>query len=270
MRFTGLLLWFSCVAVSSAVADGPNYPIQPVVSTDRLLCVDLDLPGVWLLGDSPTVWHSGEPLLRKPLNRPRCAVGLSDGSVLVGDSATREIYRIDADGNRGDGLTDARIGIPMTLLVSPDETTVYVGDAERRSVFTFPIGGGEPVLLARVNARGLSWHDPTHLWAVTPDDAALVEIEVPGGAVKPILTGRPFEYPNNVVWIDPYAYVSDGYRKTIWRVDGDGKAEAWLEGNPLVGPVGLAAGDGVLYVADPKQKQVYEIDLNSKAVTPRF
>ena len=269
MRFSSILYFVGCV-MPLAAADDPAYPIQPVVAADRLFCVDLDLPGVWRLDNSPTVWHAGERLLRKPLNRPRCAAGLSDGSVLVGDSATREIYRIDPDGKRGDGLTAGRIGIPMTLLLDQRKTTVYVGDAERRSVFAFPVGGGEPELIARVNARGLTWRDATHLWAVTPDDAALVEIEIPGGAIKPILTGRPFGYPNNVVWIDNHAYVSDGYRKTIWRVDADGKTEAWLEGNPLVGPVGLAAGDGVLYVADPKTQQVHEIDLNSRAVKPRF
>lgn len=255
--------------VRPVVADEPAYPIGVATGPAGLFCVDLDLPGVWRVDGERTLFARGSNLLRKPMNRPRCIVTLGD-SVLVGDSATREVYRIDAADAAPVALTGGGIGIPMVLTIDPAGEMLYVGDAEKRATFKLPVAGGRPELVARVNARGLAFDDSGRLWAVTPDDAALVRIDVATGETTPVLTGRPFQYPNGLAWHGGAAYVTDGYGRCIWKVDADGEFEKWHDGDPLVGPVGVAVGDGSLWVADPKQKNVYQFNLDTKDVTPRL
>ncbi|WP_153557385.1 Vgb family protein [Roseimaritima sediminicola] len=230
--------------------------------------VDLDLPGLWRLSDAgqtPELFFRGPVKMRTPMNRPRCVLALEGGDVLVGDSASRDIYRIAADTDPAQlkGLTDGFIGIPMCLALSPDGQTLYVGDAERRALFRVDLEGGQPELVAPVNARGLSFDAGGRLWALTPDDAAIVTIDAEG-EVTPLVTGRPFQYPGGLVHVADAAYVTDGYGKAIWRVDGEGQVGKWFEGGPLKHPVGIAAGDGALLVADPHNKQIFRFPLTEK------
>ncbi|TWT64834.1 Vgb family protein [Allorhodopirellula solitaria] len=259
--------------VESAAA--PAYPIAVAVDGDNVYTVDLDLPGVWkssITGDAEReLFVAGSKLLRKPMNRPRCIAMHPDGGILVGDSATREVYHIAKDGGEPQGLSGGKIGIAMTLAVSADGETLYVGDAEKRATLKLPISGGAPELVARVNARGLAFDEDGNLWAVTPDDAAVVKIDVGTGDVDNVITGRPFQYPNGLVWAgDGNGYVTDGYGHAIWKFTAEGKTEKWHEGEPLVGPVGIAIADQSVWVADPKQKQIYQFDRESKQATPKL
>ena len=146
-----------------------TYPRAVSMLDDGLLVVDLDLPGVWLdKGNTRSLFLPGTKLLRKPMNRPWCVAPHPGGGILVGDSATREIYACVEPGTKLKALNQGYLGIPMALAVSPDQKTLYVGDAERRSVFRLPIEGGKPELVVRVNARGLSFDGDGTLWAVTP------------------------------------------------------------------------------------------------------
>lgn len=255
-----------------AVALEENPEEKPGVKT--VYTVDLDLPGVWQseIGDEgkTQLYVTGSKLLRKPLNRPRCVVVHPEGGLLVGDSATREVYHLIAPGAEPKGLTDGYIGIAMALAVTADGTTVYIGDAEKRATFRMPIGGGKPELVARVNARGLAFDADGHLWAVTPDDAAVVKIDVETGEVENVVTGRPYQYPNGLAWAGDHGYVTDGYGKSVWKFTADGKTEKWHEGEPLVGPVGIAVNESSVFVADPKQKQVFEFDRSTKVASPRL
>ena len=74
-----------------------------------------------------------------------------------------------------------------------------------------------------------------------------------------------FSFPHTVV-IDPAgtAYVADGYKKTIWKVPADGKPQAWVQGKPLVNPVGLAWQGKQLLVVDPRAKAVFQISNEGK------
>ncbi len=259
----------------AAAAQTPAYPLAVAVDGDAIYTVDLDLPGVWRSteGDDANtqLYVAGSKLLRKPLNRPRCIVLHPAGGILVGDSATREVYHIAAEGGEPRGLTEGRIGIPMALALSPDGNTLYVGDAEKRATLKLPIGGGNPELVARVNARGLAFDEQGRLWAVTPDADAVVTIDVETGDIEKVVTGRPFQYPNGLGWAGNGAgYVTDGYGHAIWKFTADGKTEKWHEGEPLVGPVGIAVTEQSIFVADPKQKQVYEFNLDSKQAQPRL
>ena len=253
--------------------DGANaavtYPRAVALSGDRLLVVDLDLPGIWLQGEEKFSVHTpGTKLLRKPMNRPWCVTPHPAGGILIGDSATREIYHAAAPGNQLTALNGGYLGIPMAIAVDPSGETIYVGDAERRAVFQLPIGGGKPELVARVNARGLSFDADGNLWAVTPDAEAVQKIDVKAKKAETVVGGRPYQFPNGLVWAGSEGFVTDGYGKSIWRFTGDGKTEKWFEGEPLAGPVGITADDKYLYVADPQKKQVFRFDRETKAVEP--
>ena len=132
------------------------------------------------------------------------------------------------------------------------------------------IGGGDPELVVRVNARGLAFDDAGALWAVTPDDAAVHRIDVAAKTNAAIVTGRPYQYPNGLVWAGDHGLVTDGYGKSIWKFTADGKTESWFEGAPLQGPVGIAIDETSLWVADPKKRQVFQFDRASKEHQPRL
>ncbi len=246
------------------------YPLSVAVAGEDLYVVDLDLPGVWKAGDDgPQLLMRGSNLLRNPMNRPRAIAIHPAGGILVGDSATREIYAIATDG-KPKPLTDGYLGNAMALAVDPEGKMIYVGDAEKRALFRLPIEGGKPELVARVNARGLAFGADGKLWAITPDDAAVQRIDVQSKEVESIVTGRPFQYPNGLAWAGDHGYVTDGYGKCVWKFTADGKTEKWHEGEPLVGPVGIAVTDSSLFVADPKQKQLYEFNRETKEAKPKL
>ena len=123
------------------------------------------------------------------MNRPRCVIVHPAGGVIVGDSATREIYHVAAKDAKPKPLNDGYLGVPMALVLDPSGKTLYVGDAERCATFRLPVQGGKPELVARVNARGLAFDSNGKLWAVTPDDAAIQRINVETNEVEEIVTG---------------------------------------------------------------------------------
>lgn len=254
----------------AAEKNEPVYPLAVAVTGEEIYVVDLDLPGVWKAGAKRELYVRGSNLLRKPMNRPRCVIVHPAGGVIVGDSATREIYHVAAKDAKPKPLNDGYLGVPMALVLDPSGKTLYVGDAERRATFRLPVQGGKPELVARVNARGLAFDSNGKLWAVTPDDAAIQRINVETNEVEEIVTGRPFQYPNGLCLADDHGYVTDIYSNCIWKFTLDGKTEKWHEGAPLVGPVGIAVTDSSVFVADPKQKQVFEFDRKTKQAKERL
>ena len=261
----------SSTVFPSADAEGTpttEYLVAVAVDGDHSYAIDLDLPGVWKIsGDQTELFFHGSPLLRQYMNRPRPIAIHPEGGILVGDSATREIYHIDAEGKTATAIGGGYLGIPMAIAVSPDKKFIYVGDAERRALFRLPIGGGEFELVARVNARGLGFADDKTLYAATPDADAVVKVETDSKRVTPVVTDRPYQYVNGLVFDGDEGFVSDGYAKTIWRFTPDGKTEPWFEGDPLTGPVALAIDDAAVYVADPRSNTVWRIDRESKKPT---
>jgi sugar lactone lactonase YvrE len=252
-------------------SDAPKYPLAVAVDGDAFYVVDLDLPGVWRVdGEGRKLFAQGTRLLRKPLNRPRCVAIHPAGGILVGDSATREVYHIQSAGADPIPLTQGTVGIAMAIAVSPDGKTIFVGDAEKRSLLKLPIEGGKSELVVPVNARGLSFDASGMLWAVTPDAEAIHKIDVANGKSEAIVKGRPYQYPNGLAWAGDQGFVTDGYGKAIWTFTADGKTEVWHQGDPLVGPVGIAIDDQAIWVADPKQKQVYRFDRTTKTGEPRL
>ncbi|MCC9656429.1 hypothetical protein [Rhodopirellula halodulae] len=261
--------------------ESPVYPRGAVMSADSLFVVDSDAPGVWKVewpateASKPVLQVTGSRYLRKTMNRPFCATPHPESGVLVGDAATREIYHVtpDEDGPAGQNakpLNNGFLGIPMALTVSPEGKTIYVGDAERRAVFSLPIDGGQPELVVRVNARGLVFDEDGGLWAVTPDAEAVVKIDVENKSSEAVVTERPYGFPGGIAWHDGTGFVSDVYGKCVWTFTADGKTEKWFEGDLLKGPVGMSATADAVIVSDPKSKQVFRIDRESKEATPLF
>lgn len=253
----------------SAAPAAPQYPLAVAARDAVVYVVDLDLPGVLQLQQGKhEVFVRGSSHYREALNRPRSIALHPDGGVIVGDSASCRLYHIASAGAEPQLLSDARVGIPMALAVSPDGKSVYIGDAERRAILQIPIDGGEAAEVVRVNARGLAFDDQGLLWAVTPGDAAVVRVDVEAKEATPIVTGRPYSYPNGITWADGTGYVTDGYGMALWTFASDGATDRWHQGEPLGGPVGITAAAGSLYVADPKSQQVYRVNPQSKQFEP--
>lgn len=243
----------------------PQYPINVASLPGGGYClVDLNLPGIWKQADQDgplKLLYRGPQKFRQPMNRPRCLAVDANGTLWVGDSASRDVYRIAAD-EEPVGLTAGSIGIPMAIAVAADGNSLFVADAERRVIFRVPVGGGPPEVFARVNAKALTIGPAGRLWAVTPDAPSLVVID-DAGKLQPLVKDRPFAFPGGIALVGNTAYVTDGYGKAIWRVSAEGETEVLFRGAPLKHPVGISATpDGAaLLVADPQQRQLFRVAL---------
>lgn len=262
-------------AQEAAAAPEVQYPLSVAVAPDgSSIVVDLNLPGVWRIpqgGGKPTLVFQGTKFFRKPLNRPRTAVVLEDGTILVGDTATREIYRIAADGS-GDPtpLTDGFLGIPNSMALTADGHLI-IADLESHFVYRVPVAGGQPEIYSKTNARGVHVGKDGRILAVLAPAGPpqLVEV-VAEGEDKPIVNEMAFQFPHNVVEAaDGTLYVTDGYSKAIWKVVSGSPPAKLFEGEPLKNPVGLAIdASGNLLVADPHAKQLFEINVESGEIKP--
>jgi sugar lactone lactonase YvrE len=254
---------------ASAWAQQLQYPWEAVsIAEGQWLLTDLDGSCVWKLGTDGkyAVWVQGSNKLKKPLNRPRAIAVGSDGTVYVGDSATREVYVV-AEGAEPSALTGGAIGIPTSIVVMPSGE-LMVSDLETRTIVSVPAGGGEPKLFAEVSARGLALGADGTLWAIAQEDSQLARIDSEGKVTK-LAAGRPFEFANCLtVAEDGVVYVTDNYKHAIWQVASDGTVAPFFEGEPLKNPLGILAKGGTLYVTDSGAKQVFAIDRSSKEIKP--
>ena len=276
-----MLLLLAAMLVQDAPADAEyQYPLAVAVAPDETAyVVDRDLPGVWAVkGGERSVFHRASKTFRTPLNAPRCAAVDADGRVLVGDSATRDVYRLGADGKDAVPLTGGAIGIPAAIAVAGDRT-LYVSDLETQRIWAVPGGGGEPAEFAVVAAvRGLGFDGDGRLLAVTTLADPVLRFETAGedrGDRTVLVPGRPFRMPHHLaVAPDGTLFVADNYSGGVWRVpvsdDGYGDPVLFAAGDPLAAPVGLAwdgTGDTPrLLVADPRARGLFAVDPGSGAV----
>ena len=252
-----------------------QYPISVAVAPDgSSVLVDLNLPGVWRIpagGGASQIVYRGTNLLRKPMNRPRCVAVLQDGTILVGDTATREIYRIAEDGSgEPQPLTSGYLGIPNSIGLTADGK-IMVADLESHFVYSVPVTGGKPELFSKTNARGIHVAADGRILAVLAPAGPpqLVEVKQDGDDL-PIVNESAFQFPHNVVVAeDGTMFVTDGYAKAVWKVVVGSAPENLVEGEPLKNPVGIAIdGNGHLLVADPHAKQLFEINPATAEIKP--
>ncbi|GIX00638.1 MAG: lipoprotein [Pirellulaceae bacterium] len=237
----------------------PVYPLDAAVAPDgTVYVVDRNLPGVWQWkAGELTVFFQGSPKYRTPLNAPRCVTVTPEGLVLVGDSATREVYRLP-EPNKAEPITGGKIGIPMDLALASDGS-LYVADLELRTLYKIPAGQSAPEMIAQVNPRGVFVDDQDRVWVVSQNAEQLIIVS-DDGKIQPVVKTRVFDFPHQVYVDDAgVAYVTDGYKKAVWKVSADGKPELLFSGPPLDNPVGLTATeDGQLVVVDPRAQAVFK------------
>ena len=256
-----------------------SYPIDVEVgSDDTIYIVDRHLPGVWTLRDGASeVFVQASKRFRTPLNAIRCAYVAADGTLYVGDSAAREVFRVDGEGKltqltapnavvRDTVLTDdleftpdnfGLIGIPMAIAAN-SEGELYVTDTELQRVWKVSAEGGPPEEFLLVSGpRGIAVDDEDHVWVLSLQAPQLQRVS-PEGDVEEIVGELTFEFPHQVeLGPDGTAYVSDGYAKAIWKVARTGAAEKWISGAPLDNPVGISWHGENLLIADSRANALF-------------
>jgi sugar lactone lactonase YvrE len=250
-----------CRVGHNASAAEMEYPLAACAAGPSVVYVaDRDLPGIWKVDQGKlSVFVAGQKRFRTPLNAVRALALDRDGRLLVGDSGTRDVFRLDPSG-KATALTGGRVGIPTGIAVT-SAGDLLVADLEAHMVWKIPAAGGDPAKFAAVRSpRAVAIDKEDRLWVVSHGQDQLLRIATDGTA-EVVLKGRPFQFPSAVaVDADGNAYVCDSYAKTIWKVDPAGKPQKWTTGAPLVYPVGLAWRGDTLLVSDPKAKCVFEVD----------
>jgi sugar lactone lactonase YvrE len=264
-----LFLGVSALAAQSAAAAEMHYPLSAVADPSGAIFVaDRELPGIWKVADGTLSLHfKGDKKFGTPLNAVRCLALDHEGKLLAGDSATREVYRFDADG-KPQPLTKGGIGLPIAM-AADKAGDIFVADLELHMIYKVPAAGGKPAEFARVNApRGMTVDAEDNLWIICHRGDLLVKV-APDAKQSVVLKGQPLAAPSFpagiVVGKDGTAYIADGYNHAIWKVAADGKPEKLAAGAPLMHPVGLAWRGEKLLVADPRAKGLIEVDLEGKA-----
>jgi sugar lactone lactonase YvrE len=255
-------LWWSGAQVAGQEL---QYPVAAVAAADGTLYIaDRDFHGIWKFADGKLEkFFQGAPQYRTPLNAVRCLALDHEGALLAGDSATREVYRF-TDGGEPVPLTSGKIGIPTAIAVRPNGE-ILVADQELACVWKIPAAGGEPVKLAEVKGIvGVCLDQDGDLWVTSRLQTQLLRIDATG-AVEELLTDRPFVYPQQIA-LDgaKTAYVADNYANVIWKVPAGGAPQKWVEGAPLMKPVGLARDGESFLVTDPGARAVYRIDASGQ------
>ena len=250
----------------TAAAAELDYPLAVAAAeSGPIYLADRNLPGVWKLdGENLTLLFQASKKFRTPLNAVRCVALDRDGKLLAGDSATRDIYRFDDQGQPV-ALTKGEIGIPMAIATNK-AGEIFVADLEVHVIWKVPAAGGKPEKFAAVPApRGLAFDGQDRLWVVSHGKDQVVRLS-PTAQQDIVVKGRPFQFPHNIVVADDgaAAFVTDGYAKAVWKIGGDAEPQKLAEGDPLVNPVGLARRGADLLVADPRAKAIVKIDAAGK------
>ena len=241
------------------------YPLGAVRAEDgTTFIVDRKLPGIFKLADGKlSVVTKGSKKFRTPLNAPRCIAFDKDGKLLVGDTPTREVYRIESDGS-AKPLTGGGIGMAMAIAVDADGD-IFVADLELHRIFKVPAEGGKPETFAAIAApRGLAFDSDGNLLVVSTTEDQVFRV-TPDGKASVVVPGRPFRFPHNIaVKKDGTIFVTDGYGKCVWKVAGEEKPVKLASGEPFANPVGISLTGETLLVTDSRANAAFEIDLEGK------
>ncbi|GAB5404705.1 MAG: hypothetical protein Aurels2KO_29360 [Aureliella sp.] len=240
------------------------YPLDLAVAGDGSVYVaDRRMHGVWIYKDeSLGELFRGTSKFRTPMNATRTVAIEKDGAVLVGDTATREIYRIKT-GGKPEPITGGKIGTPVDIAVASDGT-IYVADLELRKLMRIAAGSNEVEHFADVNPRGVCVDSEDKVWVVSQNSEQLLTLDEKGKAT-PIVKERTFNFPHQVaVNKAGEAFVTDGYEKAIWKVVLGANPTVWFKGEPLDNPVGITLVDDLPVVVDPRARKVIKFDAAAK------
>ncbi len=246
--------------------DRPLYPLSVAATpTGTLYVADHHLPGIWQVEDGRmSLFFLGEKKFRTPLNAIRCVAIDGEGRVLAGDSATGDVYRFDQQG-QPESMTgrDRPLGVitlPYSIAVDDrgDLLVTDQGEGDQR-IARIPAEGGTVELVAEVfTPRGLDVDSEQNVWVIS--QRRLLRLS-PDGDRETIVDDGVFEFPHAVVVRDDgVAFVSDGYARTIWKIEPGQSPQAWVRDEPLKNPVGMALWQDRLVVADPHARALFAID----------
>jgi sugar lactone lactonase YvrE len=279
--------WYAVVALIAPVGllaetsqgEDWQYPIAVAVGRDDTIYVaDRNLPGLWTLKDgNSAIFVQASKTFRTPLNAVRCVTVSSDGTLYAGDSASREVFKVDADGALTQltapqplltqtKLTDdlaftpdhfGLVGIPMAIAVNR-VGDVFVTDTDLQRVWRIPAGTRDPQEFLLVSGpRGIAVDAEDNVWVLSLQAPQLQRV-APDGSATPIVSALTFEFPHQVALRpDGTVMVSDGYARSIWTVSAEGKAAKWISGEPLVNPVGIAFRGENLLIVDPQANALF-------------
>jgi len=248
----------SATPSSSTRAASKIYPLDAVVDkSGAAWIVDRNKPGVWTYHNNELKLEvPGSNKFRQPLNAVRCLAISPTGEIAVGDPATREVYRKDADG-KWTGTLDATIGIPVDLAFLSDGS-LLIADLERRVLWKQTTVGSKPEIFAKVNPRGVFVDHADRIWVISQDEQQLLRISK-DGQIEPIVSKRVFEFPHQVVVNSKdQIWVSDGYKKGIWSWKLGEEPKLIVSGEPLQNPVGLFLVDDQPAIVDPHAQAVFK------------
>jgi hypothetical protein len=176
--------------------------------------------------------------------------------LVIGDPATREVYRRGSDGALSPSVSGV-IGIPMDLAFASDGT-LYIADVERRVVWKQTRKDETPSVFSEVNPRGLFVDAKDRLWVVSQDASQLLRLS-PDGTQEVVVKERTFEFPHQVaVDAQGTAWVTDGYKKGLWRIAEGQPPELVFSGEPLQNPVGIFLFEDRPVVVDPHAQAVFK------------
>jgi sugar lactone lactonase YvrE len=270
-------LFLCCCGFAVAALPAPGraqslvYPLDAVIDAQGdILVADRKLPGVLRIHDGAvSVVVEGSKRFKEPLNAVWCVALDNNGAVLVGDSAARGIFRIDAEG-KPQQINTSYVGIPIRMAVDA-EGRIYVSDLETQRIWRFGPEGGEGEEFAVAGGiRGLAIDAQGRLWTACANAPQVVRYAADGTA-ETIVNEGPFEFPHQIaVSADGNtAYVVDGYAKAVWKVVPGEEPVQWASGAPLDNPTGLAWQGETLVIVDPRVPGLFQADA-AGAVTPLF
>jgi sugar lactone lactonase YvrE len=189
------------------------------------------------------------------------------GRVLAGDTATREIYRFNAE-KQPEPLSKGGIGMPMAMAVD-GQGNILVCDLELHQIVKVPEAGGVPVHVADVPApRGIAVDSQGRIWVVSAggknEKGQVVRI-LDDGQLETVVADHPFSLPHTIALDDKQnAYICDNYAEAIWKVEPGAKPKKFISGKPLDKPVGITFAAGRLLIADPHAKMIFEATPDGK------
>lgn len=243
-------------------APGPSqtqmiYPIDVASDSQGTLYIaDRQLPGIWRFADGQlSVLFQAEKRYRTPLNAIRCLAVDQQDRLFAGCSTTTEIYRLD-DGQPV-ALTKGAVSVPMNMISDGD--SIVACDLKMRYLVQLPTSGGEISELAEVQGAKAVVKDGDAYLVLTGLPDAIVRVNPADGSVTPVVSGRPFDYPADMVALsDGTLIVSDSYGKCLWRVSG-GVPEKWVTDDRFSNPVGLCLRNDQVIVVDSRANALFAI-----------
>jgi DNA-binding beta-propeller fold protein YncE len=194
----------------------------------------------------------------------------------------------------GGGVTKLASGAPLVapfgIAISGDGQTLFVADSgadngedeDKGAIFTLPIGGGTPAVLAgteKTQPRGLEVLGSTVYFTGRDgeDRVGVMKTGVAGGGRTAVAVGEPFQAPSGIALADDGTiYVADarsGAGSAVYRIANGGTPEVFKDGVGLGYPAGVALSQDAktLFISGREPGKgtdvVYQVKVSDKSTT---